>query len=256
MKLATWNVNSVRSRLNRVLSWIDQHKPDVLCLQEIKTEESGFPQVAFQAKGYSTALCAQKTYNGVAILSKLPLTEVTTGLRDGEDDTQARLVTALINGVRVMNVYMPNGQSVGSDKYQYKLRWMERLRVYLHHHFKPETPLVLCGDYNVAPEDRDVYEPKQWVSEPIFHIDARKALESIRTFGLVDVYRKHHSEGSLYSWWDYRMSAFAKNRGLRIDHIFATAPLAAKCTSSEIDRESRAGAQPSDHAAVVATFKL
>jgi exodeoxyribonuclease-3 len=254
MKLATWNVNSIRVRLDRVLAWIDQHQPDVLCLQEIKAEEKAFPLAAFQAKGYQVALSAQKTYNGVALLSKQPLADVRTGLRDGEDDTQARLIEGRVGDVWVINVYMPNGQHPTSEKFPYKLRWMERLRIHLHTHFKPTDPLVLTGDFNVAPEDKDVYDPPGWANESIFHPDARKGLESVRAFGFVDVFRKLHPEPGHYSWWDYRAGAFPKNQGLRIDHIFATPPLAERCTDSSIDIDSRRGDQPSDHAAVLATF--
>lgn len=256
VKIATWNVNSIRARLERLLAWLPEHQPDVLCLQEIKVETAAFPMEALAALGYgAAAVSGQKTYNGVAILAKQPLGDVRVGLEDGHDDAQARLIAATVGGVRVICAYMPNGSAVPSEKYDYKLRWLERFRVHLHQHHRPEEPLVVLGDFNVAPEPMDVYDPVGWVNEPIFHIDARNALKRVAEFGLVDVVRKHHPNPGLYSYWDYRMLAFPKNLGLRIDHIFATAPLAARCTSAAIDRNARKGKQPSDHAPVLATFE-
>ena len=254
MKLATWNVNSIRMRLDRVLAWLDQHKPDVLCMQELKVEEKDFPREAFTQAGWQLAHVCQKTYNGVAIVARAPITDVRCGLGDGEDDPQARLIAATVDGVRVISAYVPNGQAVPSDKYAYKLRWLERLKAYLETHEKIDAPLVLCGDFNVAPEARDVYDPVGWENEPLYHVDARQALERVRSWGLVDTFRLHHQE-TAYSWWDYRMLSFPKNRGLRIDHIFATAPLARRCSSAWIDREARKGKQPSDHAPVLALFE-
>ncbi len=254
MKIATWNINSIRARLDRVLPWIDQNQPDVLCLQEIKTEEKTFPIDAFTLKGYKVALNAQRTYNGVAILSRRPITDVTLGMGDLAADPQARLIAGTVEGVRILNAYMPNGESPTSDKFPYKLEWMTRLRHHLDATYKKEQPLVLVGDFNVAPEDKDVYDPEAWVNESIFHPESRQHLEVLRAFGFIDVVRKHHPEPGLYSWWDYRMGAFQKNRGLRIDHIFATPVLADRSSSASIDIDSRRGNQPSDHAVVMATF--
>lgn len=255
MKLATWNVNSVRARLERVTAWIKKHQPDVLCLQELKTEEKDFPAQAFKDLGYHSVQACQRTYNGVAILSRTPAQQSLCGLGDGVDDTQARLVSALVEGVHVLCAYVPNGQEVGSDKYAYKLEWLKRLRTYLEKHHQPDQPVVLCGDFNVAPEERDVHAPDQWSHEPLFHEDARKAMEHVRQWGFTDAFRLHHAEPGLYSWWDYRALAFPKNRGLRIDHIWITQPLVGRCKDVVIDREARKGQQPSDHAPVVATFE-
>jgi exodeoxyribonuclease III len=254
LKLATWNVNSVRARLERVQVWLQERQPDVLCLQELKVEEKLFPAGLFEEAGYTFAFNCQKTYNGVAIVSKTPITDVRCGLGDGEEDPQARLIAATVGGIRVITAYMPNGHAVDSDKYAYKLRWMERLRRYLDTHEKPDRPLLLCGDFNVAPEERDVYDPAGWAQEPLFHADARQGLEKIRAWGFVDTFRLHHQEAGLYSWWDYRMLAFPKGRGLRIDHVFATESLAKKCTGAWIDRDARKGKLPSDHAPVFAEF--
>jgi exodeoxyribonuclease-3 len=255
MKLATWNVNSIRARVDRVVAWLADKRPDVLCMQEIKVEEEQFPREAFAAAGYSLVLHCQKTYNGVAIASRAPATDVVRGLDDGIEDAQARLITATVEGVRIASVYVPNGQVVGSDKYEYKLQWMERLRAWLGKHGDRSAaaqPLALCGDFNVAPEEKDVHDPPAWANETLFHIDARKALERVRAWGLVDLLRLHHPEPGLYSWWDYRMLGFAKNRGLRIDHIFGSEPLARRCSDCFIDREARKGKAPSDHAPVIA----
>ena len=237
------------------MPWLDAHKPDVLCMQELKVEEKAFPREAFEGIGYHVVQVCQKTYNGVAILSRTAISDVRYGLDDGDDDTQARLIAGTIDGLRVICAYVPNGQSVGSDKYAYKLKWLSRLRAYLEKHEKREQPLVLCGDFNVAPEERDVYDPVSWANETLFHVDARQALEQVREFGLVDTFRLHHQEAGVYSWWDYRMLGFPKNRGLRIDHVFATDPLARRCTAAWVDREARKGQQPSDHAPVLATFE-
>ncbi len=255
MKLATWNVNSIRARLDRVVAWLDDRKPDVVCLQELKVEEKQFPADALRAAGYEFVHVCQKTYNGVAIASRTPISDVVYGLDDGVDDPQARLVAGTVQGVRILSAYVPNGQAVGSDKYEYKLLWLARLRSYLEKRCDPQQPLALCGDFNVAPEARDVYAPLAWENEPLFHVDARAALERVRAWGFVDLFRQHHQEAGVYSWWDYRQLAFPHNHGLRIDHVFATEPLARRCESSWIDREARKGKLPSDHAPVFAQFK-
>lgn len=254
MKIATWNVNSVRARVERLVGWLTEHRPDALCLQELKVEASGFPTAAIAALGYQAVVAGQRSYNGVAILSREPLEEVRAGLDDGVDDSQARLISGVLDGVRIFSVYMPNGSHVPSDKFEYKLAWMERFRHHLARHHRPDEPLVICGDYNVAPEPEDVYDPPSWTNEPIFHADARAALHRIEEFGLVDVVRKHHPQPGLYTYWDYRMLAFPKNHGLRIDHVFATAPMAERCTSAQVDRDSRKGKTPSDHAALITEF--
>ncbi len=259
MKLVSWNVNSIRARLERVLAWLDREKPDVLCMQELKVEEQDFPALAFRGVGYEIAHACQRTYNGVAIASRTPITDVKYGLDDGVEDSQARLVAGTVNGVRILSAYIPNGQDLASDKYVYKLAWLARLRRYLDTHASPSQPLILCGDFNVAPEERDVYEPRYWERQTLFHVDSRVALEQVRAFGLTDTFRLHHSESGAYSWWDYRMQGFQRNEGLRIDHIFATESMALRCTSTSIDQDERREEgkkeKPSDHAPVLAVFK-
>jgi exodeoxyribonuclease-3 len=256
MKLVTWNVNSIRARHDRVVEWLGRHAPDVLCLQEIKVVDESFPGDAFAAAGYQLAVHGQKTYNGVAIASRLPLADVTRGLGDGVDDPQARLIAATVGGVRVVNTYFPNGGELGSDKYAYKLRWMERLLAWLRAHADPAGLLALVGDFNVAPDDRDTWDPALWAGQTLCSDAERARLAEVRAWGLHDAFRRHHVDGGLYTWWDYRNLAFAKKQGLRIDHVYATAPLLARCTACEIDREARKGKEPSDHAPVVATFEL
>jgi exodeoxyribonuclease-3 len=254
MKIATWNLNSVRAREARLLAWLAAKQPDVLCLQELKAADEDFPAAAVEALGYQAVVYGQRTYNGVAILSRGPLVEVEKGFRDGDEDAQARLISARAGEIRVVCAYFPNGAEVGSEKFAYKLRWMERMHHYLERWLKRDESAVLCGDFNVAPEDRDVARPEEWKESVLCHPEARAALARISGLGLVDLFRRHHSEGGYYSWWDYRMLGFPKNNGLRIDHILATEPLAARCSEAEIDRNERKGKQPSDHAPVVATF--
>lgn len=257
MKIATWNVNSIRARQERLFAWLADRKPDVVCLQELKCQDEIFPSAELRTIGYQSACYGQKTYNGVAILARDTIEDVQRGLRDGVEDPQSRLISAKVGGVRVISVYCPNGQAVGSPAYQYKLEWFQRLRRYLETHHTPDEPLVLCGDFNIAPEPRDVYDPAEWEGQTLFTIPERETLKELcSAFGLVDTFRIHHDEPNRFSWWDYRMLAFPKNRGLRIDHVYATATLAAKCTAADIDREARKGKQPSDHAPVWAEFDI
>ncbi|MGZ3458274.1 MAG: exodeoxyribonuclease III [Archangium sp.] len=255
MRIAAWNVNSVRARLDRLVDWLKSAQPDVLCLQELKCADAEFPLEAVREAGYHAAVHGQKTYNGVAILAKTEPTDVVRGLSDGVDDTHARLIAATVNGVRVLSVYAPNGQEVDSEQYKYKLQWYGRLRRYLDSRHKPGEPLVLCGDWNVAPEDLDTWDPALWEGQTLFTAKERTALKELCAFGLTDTFRKLHPAEQKFSWWDYRMLAFPKNRGLRIDHIFATAPLAERLVAADVDREARKGKQPSDHAPVWAEFK-
>ena len=258
MKIAAWNVNSIRARQGRLLGWLQRIQPDVVCLQEIKVADEAFPYEAFQAAGYHATVYGQKTYNGVAILSRTTPSEIERGLADGEDDSQARLLRVEIEGIQVISAYVPNGEAVGSEKYAYKLDWMRRLRAYLEQRFTPSALLALCGDFNVARDERDAARPDAWTDTVLFHRQSRDAMEHLLAWGLVDVFRRRHPEGGLYSWWDYRRLAFPKNDGLRLDYILATEPLAAGCTSAEIDRQQRKGGnadKPSDHAPVLATFK-
>jgi exodeoxyribonuclease-3 len=252
--IATWNVNSVRARKERVLAWLSAQQPDALCLQETKVTDDAFPSAEFETLGYHLIVSGQRTYNGVAILSRTPPAEVVRKFDDGEEEPEARFLSAKISGVRVVCVYVPNGQVVGSNKFSYKLAWLSRLRRYLDRHCDPADLLAVCGDLNVAPEPRDVHDPAAWQDTVLFHPEARAALQELCAWGLVDAFRLHHSAGGLYSWWDYRQLAFPKNHGLRIDHILVTKPLAARCVSAHIDRETRKGQGASDHAPVVAAF--
>lgn len=250
MLIATWNVNSIRARKDRLLAWLEKRRPDVVCLQELKCESDVLAEIGLEALGWHVVANCQRTYNGVAILSREPLADALLGMQDGEEDPQARLVAATVRGIRVISAYVPNGSAVGSDKYAYKLRWMERMLRYLRTRCDPAQPLVLCGDFNVAPEERDVHDPAAWENETLFHVDSRERLSAWMEWGLVDAFRLHNDAPGLYSWWDYRMLAFPKNRGLRIDHVLVTRPLVPRVKGSFIDREERKGKQPSDHAPV------
>jgi exodeoxyribonuclease-3 len=255
MKLATWNVNSIRARNERLFAWLASAAPDVLCLQETKVEDSGFPFDALLAAGYHAVTLGQRSYNGVAILSRQQATDVVRGFDDGQPDEQARVIAATIGGVRVISVYVPNGQSVGSDKFVYKLGWLERLRKYMDERCDRTTPLALCGDMNVAPEDRDVHDPQAWHGKVLCSEPERAGLMRVVEWGMLDLLRAHHAEAGLYSWWDYRGVSLFRNLGLRIDHIFATPTLAERCTDCTIDREARKGHNASDHAPVVAEIR-
>jgi len=254
MKIATWNVNSIRARQQRLLGWLRRTEPDVLCLQELKVVEEAFPHEAIAEAGYHAAVFGQKTYNGVAVLSREKPSHIQPGMDDDVDDPQARLLGVEVAGVQIVSAYVPNGQEVGSEKHAYKLDWLRRLTLYIGRRFSPSDRLVLCGDFNVAMDDRDVARPADWADSVLCDGASRQALGRIRDWGFVDVFRKFHADGGLYSWWDYRMLGFQKNNGLRIDHIFASQPMAARCTGAEIDRQERKGPKPSDHAPVVAVF--
>ena len=254
MKLVTWNINSIRARTDRLLGWIAAEKPDVLCLQETKVEDAGFPVEALRKAGYEVATFGQRSYNGVAILSRTPLADVTRGLGDDVPDDEARLISARVGDLRIVNVYVPNGQDLASEKFPYKLAWYRRLRAYLDRTAKPDEALVLCGDFNVTADDRDVWSPEKWAGQIHCSAEERAALAHVVAFGLVDLFRKHHPDGGVYSWWDYRGVSFFKNQGLRIDHILATPSVAARCTACTIDRNARKGQDASDHAPVSATL--
>jgi exodeoxyribonuclease-3 len=255
MKIATWNVNSVRARLDRLLAWLQRMQPDIMCLQELKAREEAFPYEAIRETGYHAAVYGQRTFNGVGILSRIEPQNVHRGMDDGVEDPQARFVAAQVGEIHVISAYIPNGQIVGSAHYAYKLDWLRRLRAFLDRNFTSQTPLVVCGDFNVARDELDVADPAAWEETVLYDPTSRVALEELLSWGLVDVHRQKHPEGGLYSWWDYRVLAFPKNDGLRLDYIFATAPLAAHCTSAEIDRQERKGEKPSDHAPVIAVFE-
>ncbi|HET6610701.1 MAG TPA: exodeoxyribonuclease III [Kofleriaceae bacterium] len=255
MKVATWNVNSIRARLPRVLAWIETAAPDVLCLQETKVEDAAFPREELCARGYELAIYGQKTYNGVAILSRQPIADIACGLGIDPEGGEARLIAGTTFGVRVISAYFPNGREVGSVHYQRKLAWMAALRDYFARDHEPGEAIVLCGDFNVAPGDLDVHDPVAWAGKNLCSEPEREALAALSAWGFSDLFRTVQPEGGFYSWWDYRQLGFPKNRGLRIDHIFATASLRERCEGVVIDREARKGKLPSDHAPVIATFR-
>jgi exodeoxyribonuclease-3 len=256
MRIVSWNINSLRKRQERLLTWLREAQPDVVCLQETKCTDEQFPADAVQAGGYHAAFHGQKSYNGVAILSKTALGDVQPALCDEEEDPQARVIAATIAGVRVFSIYAPNGQAVGSAAYDYKLKWYNRLRKCVERESKPGRPLVVCGDFNVAPADEDVHDPALWRGAIMCSEGERKAFQALCGAGLLDTLRLHHQEPGLFSWWDYRMLAFPKNRGLRIDAILASEPLAQLCTDAGIDRDMRKGKEPSDHAPIWAEFTV
>lgn len=251
MKLATWNVNSIRARLDRLVDWLGRAAPEVVCLQELKVPDEEFPVEELRAAGYHAVFHGQRTYNGVAILSRAEPEDVHRGFDGGTGDEQARLITARLHGVRIISAYFPNGQVVGSDKWGYKLDWMRRLEAYLSTRYAPSEPLALCGDFNVAPEDRDVARPDEWRDSVLCHEEARARLREIAAWGLIDTMRLHEPGPGPWSWWDYRMLAFPKGNGLRIDHVFVTRPLADRCTKAWVERNERKGKLPSDHAPVM-----
>lgn len=254
MKIATWNVNSIRVRLPQVLEWLEKESPDVLCLQETKVTDEDFPVEAFRGAGYHAVFAGQKTYNGVATLSRTPADAVVASL-PGVDDAQKRLLAASIEGVRVVNVYIPNGEEVGSEKYSYKLAWIEALEKFLAEELRSHPKLVVLGDYNIAPEEVDVYDPKLWEGRVLFSDRERAAFRRLVQLGIVDVFRKFEQPEKSFSWWDYRMNGFKRNLGLRIDHILCSAALAADCRACAINKDPRRHQRPSDHAPVIASFE-
>ncbi len=252
MKLATWNVNSLNIRLPRLLGWLARAAPDVVCLQETKLEDHRFPHDVLAEAGYEAHFAGQKTYNGVAILARKGLAagDIVRGM-PGYEDTQQRVIAATVSGVRVVCVYVPNGQSVGSDKYVYKLGWLKAAQGYMKAALDAHRDVAMLGDFNVAPEPRDVHDPALWEGQVLFSEPERAALKDITALGLADSFRLFDQPPNTFSWWDYRMLAFPKNRGLRIDLVLLSKALAARCTSCRIDREERKGEKPSDHAPVV-----
>ncbi len=254
MKLATWNTNSLKVRLPQVLDWLADRQADIVCLQETKLEDKAFPRMELEAAGYRAAFSGQKTYNGVAILSRLPLTDVSVGI-PGFADEQKRLIAATAGGVRVVCAYFPNGQSVGSDKYAYKLAWLDALTAWLREELERHPRLALLGDCNIAPEERDVYDPKAWEGQVLFSEPERTAFRRLLGLGLKDAFRLFDQPEKIYTWWDYRMMAFRRNMGLRIDHILLSADLARDCKECRVDKEARKAERPSDHAPVIAELK-
>ncbi len=250
MKLATWNVNSLKVRLPQVLDWLAANPVDVLCLQETKQQDADFPADDLMAAGYHSVYSGQKTYNGVAILSREPGHDVQIGIPDFADE-QKRVIAASFGDVRVVCVYIPNGQSIDSDKYQYKLGWLAALHDWLRQELVRYPKLVLLGDYNIAPEDRDVHDPAAWVGNVLVSEPERDAFRGLVSLGLTDSYRLFEQADKTFSWWDYRMMAFRRNMGMRIDHILVSEPLVPLCKSCVIDKAPRKLERPSDHTPVV-----
>ena len=253
MKLATWNVNSLNVRLPHVLDWLRENPIDVLCLQETKQEDSKFPYAELSEAGYNAVHAGQKTYNGVAILSRHAMADVERGILNFEDEQQ-RVISATINGIRVVCVYIVNGQAVDSDKYAYKMRWLDALTVWLTEELKKYPNLVLLGDYNIAPEDRDCHDPAAWVGQILVSPREREAFKRLTDLGLHDSFRLFEQSDKSFTWWDYRMMGFRRNFGMRIDHILVSDALKEKCESCVIDKAPRKLERPSDHTPVILTL--
>jgi exodeoxyribonuclease III len=254
MKIVSWNINSLRKRLGHLFAWLETTRPDIVCLQETKCADEQFPALALQGVGYHSAYHGEKSYNGVAILATSEPLNVQSSLCDEVIDPQARAIAATIGQLRVFSIYAPNGQAIGSPAYDYKLHWYQRLRDCIVK--EKSVDLVVCGDFNVAPEDIDVYDPDLWRGAIMCSENERRAFRALFGAGLEDTLRLHHKEGGLFSWWDYQMRAFEKNRGLRIDAVLASESLAKKCIAAGIDRDMRKGKEPSDHAPVWAEFGI
>jgi len=253
MKVVSFNVNSLRARLTVVLAWLAEYQPDVLCVQETKVQDVDFPTDAFEGSGYKYVFKGQKSYNGVAIFSKSEIINVEFGF-DDEPKDEARLIKAEINGIVIVNTYVPQGYLPESEKFEYKLDWFNRLLTYFDKNFKPCDAVLWVGDFNVAPEAIDVYDPAALSGHVCFHPDAHKALNAVMQWGFVDVFRMHCREASQYTFWDYRLNSFKRNLGWRLDHIMATEPLAKKSSACYIDKEPRLAERPSDHTPIVAEF--
>jgi exodeoxyribonuclease III len=251
VRIATWNVNSLKARVGRVEQWLADMQPDVLCMQETKLADEAFPALTFAAMGYEAAHHGQGQWNGVAILSKVGLDEVVLNFAEGDADPEARIVTALCGGVRFSSVYVPNGRSLDDDHYQYKLKWLAQLRRHIAAVGSPDDAMVVAGDFNIAPTDVDVYDPAKFVGATHTSEPERALLTDLLDWGMVDLFRQRYGEAKLYSWWDYRAGDFHQGRGLRIDLVLGTKPVADRCTWSVIDRNARKGQSPSDHAPVI-----
>jgi exodeoxyribonuclease-3 len=254
MRIATWNVNSLKVRLPHVLDWLAAQQPDVLCLQETKLEDKAFPFAELEAAGYRAIHHGQKTYNGVAILARAEMRDVLRGIPD-LDDPQARVIAATFDDTRIICAYIPNGQAVGSDKYEYKLKWLRALKAWLKDELARHPRLALLGDYNIAPEDRDVHDPKAWQGQVLCSEPERDAFRALTELGLKDAFRLFAQPEKIFTWWDYRMLALQKNMGLRIDHILLSPALAEACTACGVDKAPRKLERPSDHAPVIADLR-
>ena len=255
MKIATWNVNSLNVRLPHVLEWLASAEPDVLVLQEIKQVTEVFSEESFTEAGYQSIASGQKTYNGVAVISRNSSADHVTDF-PGFEDPQRRILASTIDSVRVINLYVPNGHSVGSEKYEYKLGWLAALRSFLEEEMKTHEKVVVLGDFNIAPEDRDVYDAEKWGEDILCSPPEREALGELLNLGLTDVYRNFDQPEKAFSWWDYRRAGFQRNAGLRIDLILTSDAMTTACQASYIDKEPRAWERPSDHTPVIAEFSL
>lgn len=253
MKIASWNVNSLRVRLPQVLDWLKTEQPDVLALQETKLTDDLFPAEAFRELGFDVAFSGQPTYNGVAIIARQPIEDVVTEI-PGFEDHQRRVLAATIGGVRVIDLYVVNGEAVGSEKYAYKLAWLDAVQAWVKDELTRHPDMVVLGDFNIAPDDRDVHDPKAWHEKILCSTPEREALQRLCALGLEDVFRRFEQPEKTFSWWDYRMNGFRRNLGLRIDLVLASTPLAVRCTASGIDRTPRGWERPSDHAPAWAQF--
>jgi exodeoxyribonuclease-3 len=254
VRIATWNVNSLKARLPRVEEWLEYAQPDVLCLQETKLADKKFPSMSFSSLGYDSASFGHNQWNGVAILSKVGIEDITTGFGDGFDDPyeqDARLLGATCGGIRVISVYVPNGREVPSEYYDRKLEWLERLAEWLEKHYSPSDPIVMMGDFNVAPEDRDLWNPKAFVGATHVTPPERAAVARLNAWGLVDTFRSLYDGSNLFTYWDYRRGDFHEGRGMRIDLALATKPVADRAVWAIVDRNARKGKLPSDHAPLV-----
>lgn len=259
MKIATWNVNSIRAREAQLLSFLERHNPDVVCLQEIKCEETNFPRQMLLDLGYHSAVFGQKTYNGVAILSREKPQDVSASMKEHVEyfeDPQARIVAATIADVRIISAYVPNGQEPGSEKFTYKLNWLKAFRDYLKQCLRQHELVIVGGDYNIAPEDIDVHDPKKWQNKILCTAEERLQFANLLELGLVDTYRELYPDNQQFSWWDYRAGNFQKNAGLRIDFLLATPELFSLCDDCNMSTTERSGEKPSDHAPVIAEFSL
>lgn len=255
-KIATWNVNSLKVRLPQVLDWLGEQQPDILALQETKLIDADFPTIDIANIGYQSVFTGQKTYNGVAILSRLSADAVRVGLSEMADDLQRRAISATVGAVRVINLYVPNGQAVGSDKYAYKLAWLEALIDGLRDELARHPRLIVLGDFNIAPEDRDMHDPAAWAGQVLCSVAERAAFQRLLALGLTDAFRLFPQEDHSFSWWDYRAAAFRRNLGLRIDHLLVSPALATVCTACRVDKAPRRLERPSDHAPVMAEFNF
>jgi len=256
MKIATWNVNSINIRMPQLLKWLDDTKTDVVCLQETKCVDENFPADALREAGYEAAFLGQKSYNGVAIISKFPISDVQKNFADDDDESPKRMIAGTGNGVRIVNTYIPNGTELWTDKFTFKLDWLQRLRRFFDDQCAKESDVLLCGDFNVAMEDLDVWSVPAWEGKLHFTKPERAAMYNVKQWGFVDLFRKMNGDAKKFSWWNYREGAWQRDRGLRIDYIWTSRSLAEKCTGCWIDRDPRSNEQPSDHAPVVAEFEI